>query len=217
MCNSEFLRRRARKTLQRLRERLAGENPRPVEPEVCYATPAALDLGRVLASGGTVDIYGFDLDHVQVQFDVVNADGFVDITTALRRVSHDHLIADIRPGAVPLSAASRSLAVVWGHVIRYPVPIVHDTTRLCPSTLETIPRGTMVTYARSANATAFSGEVSVDVSLEYSSNKLEALICVVAVDTSISGCTTAFLHTTDADSEIEGLRHGPQPATHLRP
>jgi hypothetical protein len=204
-CNAEFVRRRARKAVVRLREQLAGGPPRPIEPEVCYATPAALDFTRASTGETTVDIYGFDLDTVELQLALVNTDGFVDVTTALRRSSHYHLVADIRPGMVPLSAAARSLAVFWGHVIRFSVPIVQASTHLCPSVIETVPQGLSAAYARSLNARAFSGEATIDVSLEYSSNKLEAIICVVTDDTSISGCTTAFLYTTDSDSEIEAV------------
>jgi hypothetical protein len=49
-----------------------------------------------------------------------------------------------------------------------------------------------------------------DATLDYSSNKLEATICAAAADpatgdSSFSGCTVGFLHTTDPDWGIEAV------------
>jgi hypothetical protein len=153
-----------------------------------------------------VDIYGYDLDTVMLQMIVVTVDGFRDVTAALKTQSHHHLILDLANGTLPLSSGSLSLDLVWGHLIHHSIPLIQQTTRLCSSTIETIAGGRKVAYSPKVNGHGeFSGDVSADLTLDYSSNKLEATLCVLTADPAVSGCTVEFLYTTDADSVIEGL------------
>jgi hypothetical protein len=211
-CGVDFVRSRARNALLRLRDTLRHEYVGPVEPTVCYAFPFALDVTRA-QTGGWLDIYGYDFDRVSPEMVLVNRNGYQDVTAALVARSHYHLALKLGDGALRLSSESVSLGLTWGHLIHHSVSILQPTSRLCSARVETIPAGRTVSYS----PPRISGDtlpgrpgstIRADATLDYSSNKLEATICMAAADPSgraavFSGCTIEFLHTTDPDRVIE--------------
>jgi hypothetical protein len=208
-CSADFVRVRARYALRRLRDTLLNDPPPPLQPAVCYASPFAIDVPQVESRGTVVDIYGFDFDAVPLQMVLVTSDGYMDVTSELAAPSHHHLTLKVGAGGAAVSATSRSLGLAWGHLIRYSIAVVQPTTPLCSSRIETIPAGKMASHSLSLTegqlVTQAESTISADANLEYSSNKLEATICVMAVDPSVGGCTVTFLYTTGADREIEGV------------
>jgi hypothetical protein len=211
-CSVDFVRSRARHFLLRLRDTLRHEYVGPVEAVVCYAFPFALDVTRA-PTGGWLDIYGYDFDRVRPEMVLVNREGYQDVTAALVARSHYHLALKLGDGAVRLSSESVSLGLTWGHLIHHSVSIIQPASRLCSARVETIPAGRTISYS----PPRISGDglpgrpgstVRADATLDYSSNKLEATICMAAADPSgreavFSGCTIEFLHTTDPDRMIE--------------
>jgi len=209
-CSRDFIRTRARQMLLRLRDTLLQIDTVPLEPAVCYANPFALDLARAQATG-VVDIYGYDFDAVTPQLVLITSDGFRDVTPALTVESHAHLAFRVGEGGVPVSAATQSLGVAWGHVIHYRVPVVGPATRLCASRVETIPAGTTVSHLPVAVRPSGPSEadLAADLGLDFSYNMLEATLCVTAADPMACGCTTEFLYTTDPDRVIDGVFGSP--------
>src|SRR6185369_5373737 len=47
-CGADFMRYRARQELWRLKDKLLNSDPRPAEPQFCYAVPFAVDLAQPL-------------------------------------------------------------------------------------------------------------------------------------------------------------------------
>jgi hypothetical protein len=215
-CSVDFVRTRARKDLLRLRETLRNEYVPPVEPAVCYAAPFALDVTRAQTRGGWLDIYGYDFDRVTPEMVLVNREGgYQDVTAALVSRSHYHLALKLGDGAVRLSSESVSLGLTWGHLIHYSIAIIQPTSPLCSVRVETIPAGRTISNSPPRIAgERFPGrpgtKVWADASLDYSSNKLEATICMAATDHAgrgavLSGCTVEFLYTTAPDRVIEAV------------
>jgi hypothetical protein len=202
-CSDDFLRQRARQVVMNVRSAVHDGRARPLDADVCYASPAALDVTESRSLRGNVDVYGFDLDTVMPELVLVNDDGARDVSEALNVVSHDHLVIDLDRARPSITSKSLSLAVTWGHLIRYSVPLVHETTRLCEAKVETVP-STTVTYASAAPRTR-AGRISVDLTIDYSLNKLDATICVASGDPEVDGCSTEFVHTIDPDFVIEGV------------
>jgi hypothetical protein len=195
--------------LWRLKDTLLEVPTRPVQPTVCYALPFAVDLTRAQATPIVVDIYGYDFDATTLQLVVVTRNGFLDVTPNLTVKSHTHLTAIVGGSGVPASTSNQSLGVAWGHVIHYRVPLVDPATRVCSSRVETIPPGRTVVYGDGVGVNslrAASGpDVGAEMHLDYSSNLLQAILCVTAADATASGCISEFLYTTDPDRVIDGV------------
>lgn len=212
-CSDEFIRARARAMLWRLRDLVLDVQVRPLEPVVCYAVPFAVDLDRAQASGQVVDIYGYDFDATTLQLVVITPDGFTDVTPSLTVKSHTHAAVRIGGGGVPADFRNESIGVAWGHIIHYRVPLVGPSTRLCASRIEAVQPGATVSYDSITRASGPSApapaDVSADVHLEYSSNVLQAALCVTSPDVMESGCIDEYLHTSDPDRVIDGVL-GPQ-------
>jgi hypothetical protein len=208
-CSADFIRTRSRQVLVRLRDTSLGINTSPLEPAICYVAPFAVDATRRDAVG-PVHVYGFDFDAVDLQLVSITPDGFRDVTPALTVESHAHLIIEVGEGGAPVSATTQSLGLGWGNVIHHRIPFVRPTTRVCSSRLETIPAGSVVSYApvgagRSGPPGRTQIGTAADVRLEYSFNAVEAALCVTAADPIASGCTVAFLYTTDPERVIDGV------------
>jgi len=208
-CSEEFLRSRARDLLWRLRDVVLDVQTRPTEPVVCYATPFAVDLDRARTSGDVVDIYGFDFDATVLQLVVITPDGFRDVTSSLTVRSHTHATVRIGSDGVPASIATESIGLAWGHIIRYRVPLVGETTRLCSARVETIRAGRVISYSgiarRGIQSIPEATAVGADVRLDYSSNVLQAALCVTAADATASGCISEFLRTVDDARVIDAV------------
>ena len=213
-CSVDFVRSRARKALLRLRDTLRHDYVGPVEPAVCYAVPFALDLTRAQTTGGWLDIYGYDFDRVSAEMVLVSAAGYRDVTAALVARSHYHLAFKLGDSTVRLSSESVSLGLTWGHLIHHSIAIIQPASPLCSAHIETIPAGRNISYLPPRiGGDGLPGRpgttVWADATLDYSSNKLEATMCMAAADSArdavFSGCTVEFLYTTDPDRVIDGV------------
>jgi len=217
-CDAGFMRARARALMLGLRDVLLAHSSLRIEPVVCYAVPYAIDARQPRASAGQVDIYGFDLESTAPHVVLVTTDGTRDVTSALVATSDTHLTLDLK--RIPLSGASQSIELAWGHVIRHSIVIIQATTPVCSSRVETIPAGRNITDA----LVPIGGDTRVprdgtsiwaDAALEYSNNKLEAMVCTTADHaasrTILSSCRTEFLYTTDPDRVIEAILERPGP------
>ena len=220
-CSLDFVRSRAHKALIRLGDALRNEYVGAVEPEICYTVPFALDRAHLPAARDWLDIYGYDLDRVHPEMVLVNTGGYRDVSFALVTRSHYHLAFNLA-GNLPWSSDSVSLGLTWGHLIHYSIAVIQPDSRLCPSRIETIPAGRTMSFAPPRiGSDALSAGVAptpvADVTFDFSTNKLEATVCVTAVDSrrhaTFSGCTVEFLYTTDPDRVIEALPR--DPATHV--
>jgi hypothetical protein len=213
-CSRDFLRSRARLAVLRIRDTLRRDYVGPVEPAVCYAAPYALDVTRARTVGSRLDIYGYDFDRVTPEMILVGREGYRDVTSALVATSHFHLALRLGDGAVPVSPDSVSLGLTWRHVIHHSIAIVQPTSSLCRAHVETIAAGRTISYSpprisRGGSSASRGTAVRADATLDYSSNKLEATICMATETPSgqavFSGCSIEFLHTTDPDWMIEAV------------
>jgi hypothetical protein len=199
--------------LWRLRDVVLDVQTRPVEPVVCYAAPFAIDLERARTTGQVVDLYGYDFDAATVQLVAITPDGFTDVTPSLTVTSHTHATVRIGGVGVPALDRNEAVGVAWGHIIHYRVPLVGSTTRLCSSRVETVRPGATVSYDSITRASGLSpgtaGDASAEVRLDYSSNVLQAALCVTTPDVIESGCVTEYLRTIDPERVIDGVL-GPQ-------
>jgi len=210
-CSADFTRGRARKALLRIKDTLLNVPPDRIEPAVCYAVPFAIDSTGVSTAKQWLHIYGYDFDTAALEIVVVTRDGHRDITPALSTVSHYHLMLNL--ASVGTQGTDVSIGVVWGHLIRYSVPLIQPATRLCATRVETIPAGrtisnTPVGVPGLGVATGPGARIWADASLNYENNKVDAKICMTAdwrEGGIVSGCTDNFVHTTDPDSIIEGI------------
>jgi hypothetical protein len=214
-CDVDFVRSRARHALLRLRDRLRHEYLTPLEPAVCSASPVAVALMRVQKTGSRLDVYGYDFDQVATGMIVITSDGYRDVTSALVVQSHYHLTLNLGTDGAALSSDGVALGLTWGHLIHYSIPILRPTSLLCSARIETIPAGRTISYStppingdRSFGRTP--KDVWADVVLDYSSNKLEATLCVTTLDrqgheAGFSGCTVEFVYTTEPDRVIDAL------------
>jgi len=215
-CSPEFVRYRARKELLRLKDVLLDSAPQPAHPEMCYATPFAIDMSRPPAS---VEIYGYDFDREEFQVLLMDDFGFADITSSVVQRSHYHLSVSFRPGGngPQLSSKSQRLAVTLSHIIQHAVPVIQSDTLLCDSRVEDV-KGRTVEYDPPAidRARPFDGssaEIIANATLDYASNGIDATLCLTAVDRggaggAISGCAAQMIYTSGAERVIEQMLGG---------
>ena len=210
-CGAEFMRDRAREELWRLKDTLLDASPQPAQPRFCYAVPFAIDASRPT---NAIEVYGYDLDKMPIEIFVMNSDGyFQDVTFALLKRTHYHLTINLGNDGVRLSPRSQALAVAWGHLVRYLVPVIEPATPICPSWIEEIPAGKTITYPPLLlrGDGAFRGaatKVWASATLDYESNKVDATVCMTAMEqigtrTVLSGCGVEYVFTTDSERIIE--------------
>ena len=207
-CGWGFVRARARELLLRLDATLRREFVRPEAPAVCYALPAALDLASVMA-GATLDIYGYDFDRIAPEIVLTSDTGIRDVSAALVKKSHFHLAVDLQHPGLKLGVGHLSIAVAWNHTIHYVVPVVTPASSVCPARVETIPGRDIVVPSHLSTPAPTNTRYEARLALEYSTNQLEALVCVAARgadgQTTPGGCSVQFLETIDSDRLIESV------------
>jgi hypothetical protein len=208
-CGADFMRDSARRELWRLKDALLGVEPQPPEPRVCYSVPVAIDATRL---PDAIDVYGQDFDRQRWELFVLKNDKFfVDVTSALKTRSRHQLSIDLGPGGVKIPPDGQALALAWGHLVRYQIPIIHPTTPLCASSIEEIPAGKTIAYAPFVvgGETQFNGagaKVVANLALDYESNKIDATVCFTAAGRSlISGCASEYVHTSGPDLTLEAV------------
>jgi len=212
-CSSDVIADRARNMLLRLGDTLRKEYVARLEPVVCSTTPYALDLAHARTTGAWLDIYGYDFDLVNPEMVMVTKDGYRDVTASLVRRSPHHLAFKLGEH-LPWSADVVSLGLVWGHLIHHSIALAQPTSTLCPSRIETLAERTIsfspLHFSGGGSPPSSGGQVTADATLNYSSNKLEATVCMSVADRddrsiALGGCSIEFLHTTDPDWIIEGI------------
>jgi hypothetical protein len=211
-CGPEFMAYRARQELWRIKDLLLHTNPRPAEPQFCYAMPIAIDLSQLT---GTVEVYGYDLDQAPLELFLVNGDVFEDVSFALHRNTHYHLTLDLGNAGAKFSPNSKALSLAWGHFLRYSIPVVQATTPLCQSAIEEVLPGKTIVYPPllvrgSGHFSVPGASVWSSATLDYESNKIDATVCMTAAEkggvrTTYSGCGVEYVYTSDPDRVIEGI------------
>ncbi len=208
-CSPDFVRYRATKELLRIKDTLLHTNPQPAQPEFCYAVPFAIDPTRPI---NPIEIYGYDFDRAPLQILLMDNYGFRDVTFALIKRTHYHVTLDLAKNGIKFSPQNQVLAVTWGHLIQHSIPIIQPTTNLCSSRIEEIPAGKEVSYAplpiiQNRHFTE-GANILANAFLDYESNKIDATVCMTAVDqnsdgAAVSGCGVEYVYTSESDREIE--------------
>lgn len=139
-CDAEFLRIRTERELRRIRNSLAqavnsvGLTPPipllaeiPVEPFICSATPAAVDLSLDSKRRTMLDIYGFDLRSLPITAEVVNLSGRRNVTRALGIVSDLRMVLDLTDTGAALDENSRRIVLSWNQEPQSVIPILSPT------------------------------------------------------------------------------------------
>jgi hypothetical protein len=217
-CAPDFVRYRARKELLRLKDTLLDSAPQPARPQFCYAVPLAIDPMRPMVP---IEIYGYDFDREPVQLLLMDNFGFRDVTFAVVERTHYHLTLDLQGNGVKFSAANQTIALTMGHLIEHSIPLIQPDTPLCSSHIEEIPAGKVIAYAPPPIAglrtttVGQSARVLANAVLDYESNKVDATVCMTAVETNeqrtaISGCAVEYVYTSDPDRLIEWVFGGSQ-------
>jgi hypothetical protein len=206
-CSPDFMLDRARRELRRVKDVLLNLGPRPVEPQVCYTAPVALDMSRAQRA---LEIYGFDFDQVPLEVFTSSREGFfADVSFALDVHDNHHATLMLGANGPQLARDTDALVVAWGHLVRYSIPVIQRRTPLCDSTIEEVEPGKLISYAPFpiAHDARWSGpeaRVLANVALAYESNKIDATMCLTAVSsTNISGCAAEYPHTSQAERSIE--------------
>jgi hypothetical protein len=210
-CGAEFVRLRAQAALIRLHDVALGDAPGAVEGQPCYAAPFAVDATH---PPDAVEIYGYDFDTVPVEMFLVEAAGYKDVSAAVIRRSHYHLTVRLGATGAAIDSASRSLGLTWGHLIRYSVPVIQPTSRLCRPLVQQLkphePIELDLDRAEGSNGSLRIGSrVIANLGLTYESNAVSAGVCAGAADpngeATVSRCVDQQLFTVDADRTIDGI------------
>jgi hypothetical protein len=213
-CAADFLRSRASRELDRLKERLLGSTPQPLEPAVCYSKPSVLEAKVVARANGVLELYGFDFDQSAPELVLIHNGSFEDVSTALTLRNQFHLTVKTGRDGVPFSRDSEALGVAWGHILHYTIPIVQEATALCKPRVENIPAGTVVRFspprfgegiARIQGTRKIWGKVE----LETVANALEVRLCATITagrgQSVFSGCGSEQIFSSGSDQRIDRI------------
>jgi hypothetical protein len=216
VCGPDFLRSRAQQEFSRIKESFLNGPAEPLEPAACYSAPFLIDLTRNPEPQGTLDLFGYDFDRVPLELVLVHNGSFIDVTHALTMRSHSHLTVKLGNDGVRFSTDTEMIGLVWGHIIRYTIPVVQTSTTLCASRTEKIAADVTIRYsppriARAAGLRNAKRSVHAYLTLESVSNALSAMLCATVTSDKepvFSGCGAEQLFTTGTDDLIEQIIGG---------
>ncbi len=214
-CSVDFAGDRVRQQLIRIRAKLLKQPPPEVEPAFCNVDPPALDMNLPPDRRNKVELFGYDMDTVNVKVSLQNNTAIVDLTPRLTRQTHYHMTVNL--GGTPdlLSASSQKLILNWKGSEISAIPVIQPTTPVCKS--EVSPSITLEPITWSPPPTRgdreFQGhgpQVYASVSLTNHGTHVNATIFMVAKETQsdwteASGSMTKSIYPAPPGRKIERI------------
>jgi hypothetical protein len=113
-CNVDFLGARVIQALQRIKAELLKKPIPERNPAICQVVPSAIDMNLTPNRRNKVDISGYDFDNQPIKLYLVTNDNQkVDVTYAINRLSHYHLVLNLGSNGVLLNENSGRLVLEY--------------------------------------------------------------------------------------------------------
>lgn len=113
-CNVDFLGTRVVQALQRIKAELLKKPIPERNPAICQVIPTAIDMNLTPNRRNKVDISGYDFDNQPLKLYLIsNTNEKTDVTYAINRVSHYHLVLNLGSNGILLNETSGRLVLEY--------------------------------------------------------------------------------------------------------
>lgn len=113
-CNVDFLGARVVQALQRIKAQLLNKAIPERNPAICQVVPSSIDMNLTPNRRNKVDISGYDFDSQPLKLYLINnANEKTDVTHAINRVSHYHLVLNLGSNGALLNEGSSRLVLEY--------------------------------------------------------------------------------------------------------
>lgn len=193
-CNVDFLSARVVQGLQRIKANLLGQAPPPRVPAFCSVIPTAVDMNLTPNRRTKIDIVGYDFDNQPLKLFLLSGTQKIDMTSALNRLTHYHMVINLGSNGILLNAASNRLVLEYNNQEFSSIPITQPQIPDCieeeitfdPSEITFTPRHTRGDKEYDGNGP----RVTASARISVEGNEIKARISMKAEETK-SDWTTA--------------------------
>jgi hypothetical protein len=113
-CNVDFLGARVVQALQRIKAELLKKPIPERNPAICQVIPSAIDMNLTPNRRNKVDISGYDFDNQPLKLYLIsNTNEKTDVTHAINRLSHYHVVLNLGSNGVMLNETSSRLVLEY--------------------------------------------------------------------------------------------------------
>ena len=113
-CNVDFLGARVVQALQRIKAELLKKPIPERNPAICQVIPSAIDMNLTPNRRNKIDISGYDFDNQPLKLYLIsNTNQKIDVTHAINRLSHYHLVLNLGSNGVMLDGTSTRLVLEY--------------------------------------------------------------------------------------------------------
>lgn len=113
-CNVDFLGARVIQALQRIKAELLKKPIPERTPAICQVIPTAIDMNLTPNRRNKVDISGYDFDNQPLKlFLITNDNQKIEVTNAINRLSHYHMVLNLGSNGVLLNENSSRLILEY--------------------------------------------------------------------------------------------------------
>ncbi|MBA4852986.1 hypothetical protein [Emticicia sp. BO119] len=113
-CNVDFLGARVIQALQRIKAELLKKPVPERNPAICQVIPTAIDMNLTPNRRNKVDISGYDFDNQPLKLYMISSTNQItDVTYAINRLSHYHLVLNLGSNGVMLNETSSRLVLEY--------------------------------------------------------------------------------------------------------
>lgn len=213
-CDVDFVRKRVRQDLIRIRASLLGIGMEPKEPTFCSVIPLAVDAALVPNDLNLLEFYGYDFDTTPVQVVMRNGNQDVDVSRFLDKPTHYHMTLNLGANGVNLSPGSQRFVLRWNDQEISTIAIIQPATPVCEArVVEFKPSPVSFVPPRTRGDREYDGNgprVNANVELNYTSSSISALVTMSAEETksdwtTASGSRTFNLFTPEPGWKIQQI------------
>lgn len=145
-CNADFLGKRAKQALVRIKATLLNQAIPPIQPSICAVVPLAVDKSLVPHRVNSVSLFGYDFDTTGITATLKNGSQKLNITQHLARPTHYHMTINLGSNGVNLTSTSDHLLLNWNNELLSSIAVIQPSTPICKVKEVSYNRNTKLTY-----------------------------------------------------------------------
>lgn len=145
-CNADFLGKRAKQALERIKAKLLNQPIPDIQPSICEVVPLAIDKSLVPHRVNSVSLFGYDFDTTGITATLKNGSQMLSITQHLSRPTHYHMTINLGSNGVNLTSNSDHLLLNWNNELLSSIAVIQPSTPICKSKEVSYDRNTKLTY-----------------------------------------------------------------------
>ncbi|HEY9135345.1 MAG TPA: hypothetical protein VIM85_06095 [Pseudomonadales bacterium] len=145
-CNADFLGKRAKQALERIKAKLLNQPIPAIQPSICEVVPLAIDKSLVPHRVNSVSLFGYDFDTTGITATLKNGSQTLSVTQHLSKPTHYHMTINLGANGVNLTSNSDHLLLNWNNQLLSSIAVIQPSTPICKSKEVSYNRNTKLTY-----------------------------------------------------------------------